>query len=104
MGELTPLDRLVVGFDRGLRALAGEPRSQRPSPGTDVPEAELNEAERRHAAALMRVNHCGEICAQALYQGQALASRIAVPPRESILSSADFNSSRLAAKSPGVSR
>ncbi len=69
------IDRLIVGFDRGLRALAGEPRAQRPSPGADVPEAELNEAQRRHAAALMRVNHCGEICAQALYQGQALASR-----------------------------
>ncbi len=72
---LNAFDRLIVGFDRGLRALAGEPRSQRPSPGADVPDAELNEAERRHAAALMRINHCGEICAQALYQGQALASR-----------------------------
>ncbi len=75
MAELNPLDRLIVGVDRGLRALAGEPRSQRPSPGTEVADAELSEAERRHAAALMRVNHCGEICAQALYQGQALASR-----------------------------
>lgn len=43
-------------------------------PGADLPEAEMNEAEKRHVAALMRVNHCGEICAQALYQGQALGS------------------------------
>jgi ubiquinone biosynthesis monooxygenase Coq7 len=44
-------------------------------PGTDLPEAELSADEKRHVAALMRVNHCGEICAQALYQGQALGSR-----------------------------
>ena len=44
-------------------------------PGADLPEAEMSLAEKRHVAALMRVNHCGEICAQALYQGQALSSR-----------------------------
>jgi len=44
-------------------------------PGSDIPEGPLTETERRHAAALMRVNHCGEVCAQALYQGQALTSR-----------------------------
>ena len=47
----------------------------RPVPGSDQPEAELTVQERAHVAALMRVNHCGEICAQALYQGQALGSR-----------------------------
>ena len=72
---LSTLDRLIIGFDRGLRAVAGEPQTQRPNPGAEVPNAEMNESERRHAAALMRVNHCGEVCAQALYQGQALASR-----------------------------
>jgi len=51
-------------------------------PGQDLPEAEMSEAERRHVAALMRVNHCGEICAQALYQGQALSSRDPAVKRE----------------------
>jgi 3-demethoxyubiquinol 3-hydroxylase len=69
------LDRLIVEFDRGLRTLAGAPQAGRPSPAEDLPEAQLHEAQRRHTAALMRVNHCGEVCAQALYQGQALASR-----------------------------
>jgi ubiquinone biosynthesis monooxygenase Coq7 len=68
------LDRLIVEFDRGLRTLAGAPQPRRPSPAEQVPEAELQDAQRRHAAALMRVNHCGEVCAQALYQGQSLAS------------------------------
>jgi ubiquinone biosynthesis monooxygenase Coq7 len=72
---LSFLDHFVVEFDRGLRAVAGEPRAQRPSPAASLPDAPLSDAERRHAAALMRVNHCGEVCAQALYQGQALASR-----------------------------
>lgn len=73
---LSSLDRAIVEFDRALRTLAGEPRSARPTPAAAVPaETELPERERRHAAALMRVNHCGEVCAQALYQGQALASK-----------------------------
>lgn len=68
-------DRFIVELDRGLRILAGTPQASRPSPGEHIPEAELQPAQRRHSAALMRVNHCGEVCAQALYQGQALASR-----------------------------
>ena len=68
------LDRLIVELDRGLRTLAGTPQARRPSPADELPEADLPEAQRRHTAALMRVNHCGEVCAQALYQGQALAS------------------------------
>ncbi|MGA8053097.1 MAG: 2-polyprenyl-3-methyl-6-methoxy-1,4-benzoquinone monooxygenase [Burkholderiales bacterium] len=68
------IDRLIVEFDRGLRTLAKASRESRPLPGAALPEAELAPAEKRHAAALMRVNHCGEVCAQALYQGQALAS------------------------------
>jgi len=66
------IDRCITEFDRGLRTVFGVHPSARSVPG--VPEAELSESERRHAAALMRVNHCGEVCAQALYQGQALAS------------------------------
>ncbi len=69
------LDRAIVEFDRALRTVAGEPQGARETPATAVPESGMPEQERRHAAALMRVNHCGEVCAQALYQGQALASR-----------------------------
>ncbi|MCB1915515.1 MAG: 2-polyprenyl-3-methyl-6-methoxy-1,4-benzoquinone monooxygenase [Rhodocyclaceae bacterium] len=69
------IDQFIIQFDRGLRTLFGAPVSVRPTPGADVPEQELTSEERRHAAALMRINHCGEVCAQALYQGQALLSR-----------------------------
>jgi len=58
-----------------LRAVAGVHRAARVSPGDGVAEAELSEAQRAQAAALMRVNHVGEVCAQALYQGQALTAR-----------------------------
>lgn len=68
------LDDLILEFDRGLRAVAGVSQSARPTPGDALPEADLTDDDRRDAAALMRVNHCGEVCAQALYQGQALAS------------------------------
>jgi ubiquinone biosynthesis monooxygenase Coq7 len=70
------LDRLVLGADRVLRTVAGEATGHRPSPAASLPEeAPLAEAERRHAAGLMRVNHTGEVCAQALYAGQALVAR-----------------------------
>jgi ubiquinone biosynthesis monooxygenase Coq7 len=68
------LDDLIVEFDKGLRTLAGVPRAARPMPAGDPETVALSPEEREEAAALMRVNHCGEICAQALYQGQALAS------------------------------
>lgn len=67
-------DRLIVEFDKGLRTVFAQAHSVRPVPGENVPEAELSAAERQHAAALMRINHVGEICAQALYQGQAMTS------------------------------
>jgi ubiquinone biosynthesis monooxygenase Coq7 len=69
------VDRLIVEFDRALRALTGVARAGRPSPAEPVPDSPITEEERGHAAALMRVNHVGEICAQALYQGQALTAR-----------------------------
>ncbi|MDP5241362.1 2-polyprenyl-3-methyl-6-methoxy-1,4-benzoquinone monooxygenase [Uliginosibacterium sp. 31-16] len=69
------LDRAILNFDRALRTLAAPPRSLRPVPGCDEPETVLSDAERRHTAALMRINHVGEICAQALYQGQAITAR-----------------------------
>ena len=69
------IDRLIIGFDRALRTLCGPAVSLRPVPGENLPNPELSTAEKRHAAALMRVNHSGEVCAQALYQGQALTAR-----------------------------
>jgi 3-demethoxyubiquinol 3-hydroxylase len=72
---LTPLDRLLAGCERALEAIAGLPQAQRPSPAAGIGEAELDDAERRHAAGLMRINHTGEVCAQALYFGQAALAR-----------------------------
>ena len=69
------LDHLIIGFDKALRTVFANAQTVRPVPGDSLPEAELSEEERRLAASLMRVNHCGEICAQALYQGQALMSK-----------------------------
>ncbi|HEX7810502.1 MAG TPA: 2-polyprenyl-3-methyl-6-methoxy-1,4-benzoquinone monooxygenase [Burkholderiales bacterium] len=72
---LPDADRLIASFDRALRTLRAPAMSVRRVPGEGLREAELSEQEKRHAAALMRVNHTGEICAQALYQGQALTAR-----------------------------
>ncbi|MBI3222061.1 MAG: 2-polyprenyl-3-methyl-6-methoxy-1,4-benzoquinone monooxygenase [Nitrosomonadales bacterium] len=69
------LDSLIIEFDKGLRTLFSQAHSARPHPDTDLPEAAMDDAEKKRAAALMRVNHSGEICAQALYQGQALTAR-----------------------------
>jgi ubiquinone biosynthesis monooxygenase Coq7 len=68
-------DELIIGFDRALRTLAGNASSQRPNPAVNLPEETLTPEERRHAGGLMRVNHTGEVCAQALYQAQALTAR-----------------------------
>lgn len=69
------VDRLIVNFDRALRTLAGTVQAGRPMPGAEYPPVELAPDERRQAAALMRVNHTGEVCAQALYAAQALVAR-----------------------------
>jgi len=69
------LDRFIVEFDKGLRTLFSEAHSVRAYPDAAVADAPLSDAEKKRAAALMRVNHSGEICAQALYQGQALTAR-----------------------------
>lgn len=68
-------DQLILEFDRALRTVLASARSVRPTPGGDLREVDLDVEQKRHAVGLMRVNHCGEICAQALYQGQALTSR-----------------------------
>lgn len=79
---MSSIDRFIIELDKGVRAVFGAARAGRGTPGADLPEAELSAAERRHAASLMRVNHCGEVCAQALYQGQAMASGNASLKRE----------------------
>ena len=75
MRPLTPLDRLLDATQNALSTLAGSPRAQRANPGRDEPEVVLEGQERRHAAGLMRINHVGEVCAQALYIGQAAVAR-----------------------------
>lgn len=69
------IDQAIIEFDKALRTVFAQARSVRPVPGGELPDAPLTDDERQHVAALMRVNHCGEICAQALYQGQAMMSR-----------------------------
>lgn len=69
------LDRIISEFDVGLRTLLAKPHSQRPHPDAGIAEATLNAAEKKHVSALMRINHTGEVCAQALYSGQALTAR-----------------------------
>lgn len=72
---LSPFDRLLAGVERAMEAVAGSPEAARRSPGDTVPDAAMTDAERRHAAGLMRINHVGEVCAQALYVGQAALAR-----------------------------
>jgi len=75
--QLSLLDQLAAAADRALRTVAAAPVASRPCPVPSAAAAEpdLSDAERREAAALMRVNHVGEVCAQALYDAQALATR-----------------------------
>lgn len=72
---LPRIDDLIIAFDQGLRTVFAPARSVRAMPGDALPDADMDETQRSLAAALMRVNHSGEICAQALYQGQALTAR-----------------------------
>lgn len=65
------LDDLIAGFDKALRVVGGVAASSRPNPGAHATDCELSDDERRHSAGLMRVNHVGEVCAQALYDSQA---------------------------------
>ncbi len=69
------LDRAIVEFDRALRAVVGIHAAERPNPAAGIAEGDLDARARAQSAALMRVNHVGEVCAQALYQGQALTAR-----------------------------
>ena len=69
------LNDLIISFDRALRTLGGVPTASRATPGANLEDTALTPVERRHAAGLMRVNHTGEVCAQALYAAQALLAR-----------------------------
>jgi 3-demethoxyubiquinol 3-hydroxylase len=72
------IDQLIIQTDQALRTImaGGDTRPERPSPANQVPYNDLTDEERKRSAALMRVNHTGEVCAQALYQGQALTARL----------------------------
>jgi len=70
-----PVDRLLIEAQRALGSIAGHPVAERPNPAGDTADVVLEEPERRHAAGLMRINHVGEVCAQALYSGQAAVAR-----------------------------
>lgn len=75
--DFNPADRLIIGFDQALRTLFGRPQvTERADPAEDLPEADLSDHERDVTARLMRINHTGEVCAQALYQGQALTAKL----------------------------
>jgi ubiquinone biosynthesis monooxygenase Coq7 len=96
--RLSPVDQLIAAADRALRTLASDPLATRASPANAVSidgAASLSERERREAAALMRVNHVGEVCAQAMYDAQALA---ATEPelREKFVSAAQEEADHLA--------
>ena len=73
--DFTRFDRLLIDLQNGLGTVFGSARAERANPGADRPDVVLDEDERRHAAGLMRVNHVGEVCAQALYVGQAAVAR-----------------------------
>ena len=88
--RLTSLDRLIATVDTALREVSsgtGSLSGERPSPATDHSEADLTDAERQHAGGLMRINHTGEVCAQALYRGQALVAK-SDETREALLAAA----------------
>ena len=75
--QFSSADRLILQLDQALRTLVpGSVTPQRTTPAQGVSDNALDDDERRHAAGLMRINHTGEVCAQALYQGQALTARL----------------------------
>lgn len=69
------MDGLIIGFDRALKVIAGVATASRATPAAATTDTELTDSERRHSAGLMRVNHVGEVCAQALYEAQGRFSR-----------------------------
>ena len=80
--QLSGIDRLLMGVDQVLQTLSGSVNAERESPAEQHLEAEMDEKQRSHIAGLMRVNHTGEVCAQALYQGQALTAKLPIVRQE----------------------
>jgi ubiquinone biosynthesis monooxygenase Coq7 len=73
---MTPIDRFIIEFDTALRSVVGGANAQRTTPSSESgANTALDSEQRKHAAGLMRVNHVGEVCAQALYQSQKLVAR-----------------------------
>jgi ubiquinone biosynthesis monooxygenase Coq7 len=73
----SPIDRVLINLDQAMRTIFGKPQTTgRRNPAADIAETDLSETERTHIARLMRINHTGEVCAQALYQGQSLTARL----------------------------
>lgn len=71
----TATDRLLINFDRALRVISGQARASRENPSNAIADDDLSDEQKTHSAGLMRVNHVGEICAQALYDSQAVFSK-----------------------------
>lgn len=72
----SPFDKFIMQIDQAVQTVFGQPKvTERPNPAAALAEVDLSDAQRDHTARLMRINHTGEVCAQALYQGQALTAR-----------------------------
>jgi len=93
--ELSLLDRFLIDAQNALDTVFGAPHAQRANPAAETADVVLDDAERRHAAGLMRINHVGEVCAQALYVGQAAVARDAIT-RAHLLSAAQEETDHLA--------
>jgi len=94
--NFTFADQVALGFDQALRTVFGKPKvTERSNPAVDIPEAEMDTSQQQHVAGLMRVNHVGEVCAQALYQGQAMTAKLDTV-RESMQRAADEENDHLA--------
>ncbi|OHE84283.1 MAG: 2-octaprenyl-3-methyl-6-methoxy-1,4-benzoquinol hydroxylase [Lysobacterales bacterium RIFOXYD1_FULL_69_11] len=93
--SLSPLDRLLSDLQRAMDTVAGAPAAERPNPAQEQADIVLDDNERRHAAGLMRINHVGEVCAQALYCGQAAVARDGAT-REHLLAAAQEETDHLA--------
>jgi ubiquinone biosynthesis monooxygenase Coq7 len=93
--ELSPFDRLIGGVDQAIRTVSGVHASSRPYPAEGIADSLTEPVDRRHVAGLMRVNHSGEVAAQALYAGQALTARRAAT-QSSMIAAAQEESDHLA--------
>ncbi|MFC5571446.1 2-polyprenyl-3-methyl-6-methoxy-1,4-benzoquinone monooxygenase [Lysobacter yangpyeongensis] len=93
--SLSPIDRLLIDAQNALDTVFGAPAAERANPSVGEADVVLDDAERRHAAGLMRINHVGEVCAQALYVGQAAVARDAAT-RAHLLAAAQEETDHLA--------